>query len=298
MHKTSSRCTASLQPTACLVVCLAVFAAGPLAIAETPKEVPGGPQAPLEPACALLDDNDIRQRMDGLLLKLLVMCDRTDELGQVRQSPAIEPVTTEAGGADVPVSDPAGDVGTNSHTQSETSMAVNEATGTICAGYNDSWHYFGENQGFTGFSRSVDGGATFDDRGALGDDSFGDPAVVWRRSDGNFYFAALHTNGLGIWGSTDDCATYEFIGMIHSGGGDDKELMAVDNNPESPYYGRLYVQWTDFSAGGLWSTASDDGGATWSSPVRISDPGADVQGVWPAVAPNGDVYAAWVRDRS
>ncbi len=297
MHTASFRFIASVRLTAFLVGCVAVLAAGPLAYAEMPKGDSGDPDAPLEPACALLDDNDIRQQMDGLLLKLLIMCDRADELGQVRQAPAIEPVTTEAGGTDVPVSDPSGDVGSNSHTQSETSMAVNEANGTICSGYNDSFHGLTGN-GYTGFSRSVDGGASFEDRGALSSNSYGDPALVWRKADGHFYFAALHTDGLGIWGSTDDCATFSFIGMIHSSGGDDKELMAVDNNPSSPYFGRLYVQWTDFSAGGLWSTASDDAGATWTTPVRISDPGADVQGVWPTVAPNGDVYAAWVRDRS
>ncbi len=249
-------------------------------------------------ACALLDDDDVRQRMDGLLVKLLIMCDRTEELGLVHQQPAQEPIATEAGGVDIPVNDPGGDTSVSSHTQSETSMVVNEVTGTICAGYNDSWHYFAQSDGFTGFSRSTDGGATFSDQGALGNNSFGDPSVVWRRLDGHLYFAALHSNGLGVWRSTDDCQSFNFLGMIHSGFSDDKELMAVDNNPASPHYGRLYVQWTDFGTGGLIRSTYSDNGTTWSSPVNISTPGADVQGVWPVVAPNGDVYASWVRDRS
>ncbi len=297
MQSVHSSLNASLRLTAILVACLVLSAAISPVYAQTPKKGAGGGDEALEAACALLDDNDVRQQMDGLLLKLLVLCDRADELGQVRQAPAIEPLTTEAGGTDVPVNDPSGDVGAASHTQSETSMALNETTGTICSGYNDSYHGLTGN-GYTGFSRSVDGGASFEDRGALSSSSYGDPALVWRKADGHFYFAALHSNGLGIWASTDDCATFTFVGMIHSGGGDDKELMTVDNNLASPYYGRLYVQWTDFSAGGLWSTASDNAGITWTTPVRISDPGADVQGVWPVVAPNGDVYAAWVRDRS
>ncbi len=54
-------------------------------------------------------------------------------------------------------------------------MAVNEVTGTVCAGYNDSVHYFVSGEGFTGFSRSTDSGATFVDQGALGAGSGGDP---------------------------------------------------------------------------------------------------------------------------
>jgi hypothetical protein len=71
--------------------------------------------------------------------------------------------------------------------------------------------------------------------------------------------------------------------------------MAVDNNPASAFYGRIYVAWTDFNAGGrIFSTFSDNG-TTWSAPVVLSAVGAAVQGAWPTVAPNGDVYVGWVR---
>jgi hypothetical protein len=222
------------------------------------------------------------------------MCGRQDLLGQVPPEPASAPIPGEpdAGGVDIPVNNPAGDVGTNSHTQSETSMARNEVTGTICSGYNDSWHYFSSGNGFTGFSRSVDGGATFSDRGALGASSWGDPAVVWRKSDGHFYFAALHDSGLGMWRSTDDCTSFAFLGVIHSGGGDDKELMSVDNNPASPYYGRLYCVWTDFGAGQVIRSTYSDNGTNWSSPVTLNS-GSNPQGAWPVVAPSGDVYVSW-----
>ncbi len=77
--------------------------------------------------------------------------------------------------------------------------------------------------------------------------------------------------------------------------GDDKELLAVDNNPSSPYYGNLYLVWTDFGAGGIpiRATRSTDGGVTWWAPVTLSS-GGSVQGAWPAVAPNGDVFVAWL----
>ncbi|MEM6795772.1 MAG: choice-of-anchor J domain-containing protein, partial [Acidobacteriota bacterium] len=67
-----------------------------------------------------------------------------------------------------------------------------------------------------------------------------------------------------------------------------------DNNDGSLYFGRLYVHWTDFANGGIFSTHSDDEGSTWSTPVRMSATTGGVQGAWPAVAPNGDVYSSWV----
>jgi len=251
-------------------------------------------EKPLPEACGLLDDPEKRAIMDGLLFKLLVACGRTDELGLVHQAPAEEVGPGTDDGPDVAVSDPSGDSGTST-TQSETSMAVNEVTGTVCAGYNDSVHYFVSGDGFTGFSRSTDNGATFVDQGALGVDSIGDPAIVWRRADGHFYFGALHTNGLGMWKSTDDCQTFQWVGMMHSGGSDDKELLAVDNNPASSHYGNLYMVFTNFSSDSrIWALRSTDAGATWTNSQAISAT-SGVQGAWPAVAPNGDVFVGWVK---
>ncbi|KAB2962009.1 MAG: hypothetical protein F9K16_10260 [Thermoanaerobaculia bacterium] len=243
-------------------------------------------------ACALLDDDSLRGRMDGLLRKLATLCDRPDLVGGVAQEEN-EPAP-DALGTDVRANDPSGDSGA-SRTQSETSVAVNETTGTLCTGYNDSFHGVTQGQGYTGWSRSTDGGVTWTDRGALGPTSFGDPALVWRKLDGKFYFAALSSAGLGLWRSDDDCQNFVFVATIASGS-DDKELMAVDNNPASPFYGRLYVAWTDFGSGArIYSTFSTNAGATWSTQLALSASGVDVQGAWPAVAPNGDVYVAWLR---
>jgi len=281
------------------VVCHFILLASTAAVATAEESAPvkAGVDKPLPAACAQLDDPETRAMMDGVLFKLLVACDRTDELGEVRQTPAETMGRGTGGGPDVAVSDPTGDSG-SSTTQSETSMALNEVTGTICAGYNDSYHYFGSGGGFTGFSRSTDNGATFTDQGALGTDSIGDPAIVWRRADGNFYFGALHTNGLGLWKSTDDCQSFQFSGMMHSGFSDDKELLAVDNNPSSPNYGTLYMVFTNFSSDSrIWALRSTDAGVTWTNAQAISAT-SGVQGAWPAVAPNGDIYVGWVRFNS
>jgi len=267
---------------------------GILAAGMSPVQAEDVIEKPLPEACGLLDDPEKRAIMDGLLFKLLVACDRTDELGLVHQAPAVDVGPGTDDGPDVVVNDPSGDSGTST-TQSETSMAVNEVTGTVCAGYNDSVHYFVSGEGFTGFSRSTNNGATFVDQGALGADSIGDPAIVWRRADGHFYFGALHTNGLGLWKSTDDCQNFQWVGMMHSGGSDDKELLAVDNNPASPHYGNLYMVFTNFSVDSrIWALRSTDAGVTWTNSQAISAT-SGVQGSWPAVAPNGDVFVGWVK---
>ena len=240
--------------------------------------------------CELLDDAVLRGMMDGLLFALAWRCERPDLLGEV------EPEFMEAGkvaGTALKVATDGkvnNDSGTNS-TQSETSIIQNLDTGTLCSGYNDSCEFFcpGGGGGFTGFSRSTDGGVTWDDRGALGATSFGDPSVVWRRADGNFYFAALDS-GLGIHRSTDDCMTFSFVTLAATGG-DDKELMTVDNTGGT-HDGNLYLTWTDFGAGNLAFTRSVDAGATWSPQIAL-EPGIGLSPM-PIVAPNGDVYVTWM----
>src|SRR6185436_7146336 len=101
--------------------------------------------------------------------------------------------------------------------------------------------------------------------------------------------------GLALWASTDDCQTFHQIGTP-STGADDKEILAVDNNQASASYGNLYLVWTDFGFAGspIRALRSTDGGATWSAAATLSTGGV-VQGAWPAVAPNGDVFVAWLR---
>ncbi|HEX4953698.1 MAG TPA: sialidase family protein [Thermoanaerobaculia bacterium] len=274
--------------------------AAPAALADKTDPRPAGQSAVIQKAnlaeCALLDDAKQRGKMDGLLRSLLVRCGREHELGGVT---ADSPGFASPEATDSPVSDPSGDTPAQSHTQSETSIAVNETTGTRCAAWNDSWHEIGTpgGMGFSGFARSTDGGVVWVDQGPIGAGNFGDPAMVWRRMDGNFYYAALSASGgLSLFKSTDDCDSFTFMSTINSSGSDDKELMAVDNNPASPHYGNLYVAWTNFAVGGdIQVRRSTNAGMTWDAAITISNPGSDVQGAWPAVAPNGDVYVSWVR---
>ena len=195
-------------------------------------------------------------------------------------------------GTDVQVNWSGGDVGGKT-TQSETSIRINPNTGTICAAYNDG-------PTGTGHSRSTDGGATFVDGGGFPDGpgehgakAAADPSLEWRAADGFFYFAAVGDKPgkpLSLWRSTDDCETFSFHRTITATLGADREMMAIDNNPDN-YYGRFYLV---ALMGGIWVTHSDDGD-TWAEPERLDAVGeADVTAPWPAVDPTtGDVYVAW-----
>ena len=90
-------------------------------------------------ACALLDDPKARGLMSGMFeTSLLIACGRAGELGQVKSEDAAagQPGVPSLG-ADVLVNNPTLDPGGTSHTQSETSIARNETTGTLCSAYNE-----------------------------------------------------------------------------------------------------------------------------------------------------------------
>ncbi len=246
--------------------------------------------------CALLDIPEKRGLMDGLLMNLAFSCGREAEFmgpgGQIGEAAPISP------DGDAEVNDPSLDVGHPSLTQSETSIEENLSNGTLCSSYNDSCEFFcpGGGGGFTGFSRSIDGGQTWTDNGSIDGAAFGDPSLVWREADGNFYISTLNSGGgLNVYQSTDDCQDFGLVSTPATGG-DDKELLEVDNWSASPNFGNLYLTWTDFGFGGrIRAIRSVDGGATWSAAFTLTGTGEVVQGAWPTVAPNGDVFISWVR---
>lgn len=100
-------------------------------------------------------------------------------------------------------------------------------------------------------------------------------------------------------------------------GNEDKPYMAIDNTGGARD-GRIYVCWTDFTTGtAIKFSYSADHGVTFSSPITLStgfaatdqertvptipdkkgegSSGGYVQGSFPAVAPNGDLYVLWAR---
>jgi BNR repeat-like domain len=78
--------------------------------------------------------------------------------------------------------------------------------------------------------------------------------------------------------------------------GQDKEWIACDNWPQSPYYGHCYLSYSDVLTTQIVSQVSADGGLTWSPPEaapgfpgHASIQGAYAPGVQPLALPSGRV---------
>lgn len=305
----------SLVPVA--LACVGLFACAPerseKTAASEPTVLASTQSAQVDP-CVLLDNPSIRRRMSGSFETFLLRkCGRVSAatlgvggsgrpgVGGSGRLPAGPDAGVppggggENGGVDILVNDPSLDTGGT--TQSETSVVARG--NVVCIAWNDAGEGFGLN-GFSGFGYSHDGGRTFTDGGPFpdgpGDSNGGDPSLAYSERDGRFYYAALSSVGLSMWQSSDDCQTFSYVGPIHSGFGDDKELIAVDNSSTSPFFGRIYVGWTNFALGSDLNVVnySDDSGLSWTEPATLPGSGGAGQGMWPAIAENGDAYFALV----
>jgi hypothetical protein len=79
----------------------------------------------------------------------------------------------------------------------------------------------------------------------------------------------------------------------------DHEAVTVDTGTGSGHhFGRLFVAWAEFSGLGrspINIAYSDDDGAHWAGPIRISDNGNQFdQDAIPRVGPDGTVYVSWI----
>jgi hypothetical protein len=71
---------------------------------------------------------------------------------------------------------------------------------------------------------------------------------------------------------------------------EDKELIAVDDNPSSPFRDRIYITWTEFAADGtayIYETHSNDYGENFSSPVLVSGDSAMCDQTYGVPTPQG-----------
>ncbi|HYU57833.1 MAG TPA: sialidase family protein [Actinomycetota bacterium] len=223
--------------------------------------------------------------------------------------------------------------------QNETAIAVSPTDpNNLIAGQND----YRRGDGVCGFAYSYDGGQTWGD-GLLPIsfvapgftaprhywDAGGDPAVAFD-ADGNAYYACLAFNrggtsdtdsdasGIFLFTSTDGGASWNMnptpVAISPGDGSDgvglhDKEYIAVDKSPASPYQGRVYIAWVkyslDFTAAVINLAWSDNAGASWHQsgnvfsdsvlcPINFNGAPAGKcnanQFPVPFTAPNGDVY--------
>ncbi|HET7011309.1 MAG TPA: sialidase family protein [Anaerolineales bacterium] len=198
--------------------------------------------------------------------------------------------------------------------QTEPAIAVNPADGqNLVAGFHD---LFPKTQDFVcRFAFTADGGQTWNLGGAAPLQTSGnfcsDPALA-ADAQGNFYYAYLDINfgatrsDIDVAKSTDGGQTFATFSIaVHghpSTNFPDKEFIAVDTSPASPFQGAIYLSWTDFlnptdplarDNGQIKVVVSRDGGATWSDPLAISEsaqfPKA-ISGSLPVVAADGTAY--------
>ncbi|PYK47424.1 MAG: hypothetical protein DME51_13700, partial [Verrucomicrobia bacterium] len=174
------------------------------------------------------------------------------------------------GGTDVDVILPDG---AYPHVNQSESMEWGGPNNTWVVNYNDSRT---APSCFSGISYSTDNGATWHATLALCSGhgtNFGDPIVVYNTRLGMWFAGDLATGcggqGIGLWTSPNG-VTWATGACAHNGTSDDRESMWVDDNPSSPYYGRMYISYNDLSVGGgaLYVTYSDNG-TTWT-PVQLN----------------------------
>jgi hypothetical protein len=181
--------------------------------------------------------------------------------------------------------------------QSETSIAV--AGNVVVAAFNDSRGVCMPDQhAAVGWGFSFDNGDTWTDGGTLPMSrqmNNGDPWLGVSPDGSTFYLAGLY-NGYQGFGFHRGTVTktgidWAFVRVVSfpPNATHDKEAIAVN-----PITGRIHLTYTRFgSPGGIFSSYSDDSGDTWSSQVPVQA-GGGVQGSFPAIDGQGNLYVGLV----
>ena len=192
-------------------------------------------------------------------------------------------------------------------TQSETFSSVNpDDPNQVFVAYNDSRGRNANPINISGASISTDGGTTFTRiTAANGQSPFtgtvGDPVALYNKPTGTWFTVWLDTlcggQGLGGYKSATPANAASWTHFcVHTSGGDDRESGWADNNPASPFFGRMYISWGN--GGALSVTFSSDNGATWHAPIQLAPANPfirDVQ-ITGDLSGNGVVYVAGMNE--
>lgn len=124
-----------------------------------------------------------------------------------------------------------------------------------------------------------------------------DPSVAFAR-DGSAWVATLGVDAstqaarVQVFKSGDHGSTWAFAATVSESKTNDKEQLAIDVSPSSPYRDFMYVVW-DVPGNGVWLSRSTNGGMNWSPPALIGAGGEAAVGAAIAIGPGGEVYVAW-----
>src|SRR5438874_7849299 len=195
-------------------------------------------------------------------------------------------------------------------TQSETFTASNpDNANQIVVAYNDSRGRNVSPINISGASVSTDGGTTFtrlttgSGQGPFSN-TVGDPVILYNRPTGTWFTIWLDGGcggqGLGGYKSTTPWNANSWTHYcIHSSNNDDRESGWADNNPSSPFYGRMYTSWNDFNVGGgaLFVRYTTDNGLTWTNARQITTGTPFIRNVQiTGDLATGDVYIAGMNE--
>lgn len=167
---------------------------------------------------------------------------------------------------------------------------------------------------------SSDGGETWSPRRLEPKEGFyGDP-VVFIAEDGTQFLCHLAKNKNSSWPdhfdrivferSTDGGATFTSTGVGYNPGKvQDKPWLCVDESKKSPYFGRVYLSWTEFDKYGSNSPTdssrirfalSSNGGVSFDTTIVVSDVSGDaadndftLEGATVTSGPGGELYMVW-----
>ena len=208
-----------------------------------------------------------------------------------------------------------------SQANNETSIAQNPFdTKQMVASNND----YRRGDGTCGADYSADGGRTWQDstvpngftRGFNTAREYwqagGDTSVAWDTRGNAYLSCQLFNRGAGTSPNADESSSFVVFRSTGNGGAswnfpgryvtanfapngasgalEDKQLLAVDNNVNSPYRDRVYVTWTDFTSDGtayIYEAYSKDYGETFSAPVLVSSDSALCGNTYGLPTPNG-----------
>ncbi len=164
----------------------------------------------------------------------------------------------------------------NDGEQSETPITRHPTNPLMMFGSANAW------RGGSAFSTAVyvttDGGVTWFGSDTLNNGSFnyGDPGPVIDK-DGRFYMSYITLTGnLGASYSTNLGLTWApTVTFPGSTTASDKNFSASDNSPSSPYYGRCYTVYSEFSGtynNRIVISYTTNGGVSWSEVTPVSPP--------------------------
>jgi len=196
--------------------------------------------------------------------------------------------------------------------RSESTLAINPINQDNLVGCSKKFTNPHKYHAFLGPVYSLDGGSTWSESSlplqpswqsmtdpSVAFDSLGhawliaEPLVITVDSDDKEHMVG---QGMYLYKSTDGGQNWSQPIPLHPGdSADDKQWIACDVNPSSPYYGNIYCIWGALSP--LRFARSTDHGQTWHG-VGNDPPGSTILGQWTyapeiSIGDDGTVHVAW-----